>query len=83
MEIWSLRQGVFALAALRHYLAVWRLHGAQTLLVVGLSAPEECSELVNDLQKLLREQAPAAVLFVSGRDRTQTQSQTYAAAFSL
>jgi ABC-type Fe3+/spermidine/putrescine transport system ATPase subunit len=55
----------------------------QTLLVVGLSAPEECSELVNDLQKLLREQAPAAVLFVSGRDRTQTQSQTYAAAFSL
>ena len=40
----------------------------QTLLVVGLSAPERCSDLVEDLQKLLREQPPAAVLFVSGRD---------------
>jgi hypothetical protein len=56
---------------------------AQTLLVVGLSAPERCSELVEDLQKLLREQPPAAVLFVSGRDKTQTQSQSYATAFSL
>jgi hypothetical protein len=55
----------------------------QTLLVVGLSAPERCSELIEDLQKLLREQPPAAVLFVSGRDRTQAQSQSYAAAFSL
>ena len=41
----------------------------QTLLVIGLSAPERCSELVDDLQKLLREQPPAAVLFVSGRDQ--------------
>jgi arginine utilization protein RocB len=57
----------------------------QTLLVIGLSAPERCSELVEDLQKLLREQPPAAVLFVSGRDRTQAQAQSssYAAAFSL
>ncbi|HET7609817.1 MAG TPA: hypothetical protein VFL84_14145, partial [Gammaproteobacteria bacterium] len=56
---------------------------AQTLLVIGLSAPERCSDLVDDLQKLLREQPPAAVLFVSGRDRTQAQSQPHAAAFSL
>jgi hypothetical protein len=56
---------------------------AETLLVVGLSAPERCSDLVDDLQKLLREQPPAAVLFVSGRDKNQTQSQPYAAAFSL
>jgi ABC-type Fe3+/spermidine/putrescine transport system ATPase subunit len=56
---------------------------AQTLLVIGLSAPERCSDLVDDLQKLLREQPPAAVLFVSGRDRTQVQAQPHAAAFSL
>jgi arginine utilization protein RocB len=56
---------------------------AQTLLVIGLSAPERCSELVEDLQKLVREQPPAAVLFVSGRDKDQAQSQPYAAAFSL
>lgn len=55
----------------------------QTLLVVGLSAPERCSELVEDLQKLLREQPPAAILFVSGRDKSQAQAQTYATAFSL
>jgi hypothetical protein len=55
----------------------------QTLLVIGLSAPERCSDLVDDLQKLLREQPPAAVLFVSGRDKSQTQSQSYSAAFSL
>jgi sulfate transport system ATP-binding protein len=55
----------------------------QTLLVVGLSSPERCSELVEDLQKLLREQPPAAVLFVSGRDKAKTQSQSYATAFSL
>jgi hypothetical protein len=48
-----------------------------------LTAPERCSELVEELQKLLREQPPAAVLFVSGRDRTQAQSQPHAAAFSL
>ncbi|HEX7237905.1 MAG TPA: ABC transporter ATP-binding protein [Gammaproteobacteria bacterium] len=55
----------------------------QTLLVIGLSAPERCSDLVDDLQKLLHEQPPAAVLFVSGRDRSQTQTLPHAAAFSL
>jgi sulfate transport system ATP-binding protein len=54
-----------------------------TLLVIGLSAPERCSDLVDELQRLLKEQPPAAVLFVSGRDRTQMQSQSQAAAFSL
>ncbi len=53
------------------------------LLVIGLSAPERCSDLIDDLQKLLREQPPAAVMFVSGRDRSQAQTQSYAAAFSL
>jgi sulfate transport system ATP-binding protein len=56
----------------------------QTLLVIGLSTPERCSDLVDDLQRLLREQPPAAVLFVSGRDKAKTQSaKSYAAAFSL
>jgi len=55
----------------------------QTLLVIGLSAPERCSDLVDDLQKLLLEQPPAAVLFVSGRDRSQTQALPHSAAFSL
>ena len=55
----------------------------QTLLVIGLSAPERCSDLVEDLQKLLQEQPPAAVLFVSGRGKNQTESQSYAAGFSL
>jgi hypothetical protein len=55
----------------------------QTLLVIGLSAPERCSDLVDDLQRLLREQPPAAILFVSGRDRTQEQAQPQAVAFSL
>jgi hypothetical protein len=53
------------------------------LLVIGLIAPERCSDLIEDLQKLLREQPPAAVLFVNGRDRSQTQMQPQAAAFSL
>jgi hypothetical protein len=56
---------------------------APTLLVIGLSAPERCSDLIEDLHKLLREQPPAAVLFVNGRDRSQTQTQPQAAAFSL
>jgi ABC-type Fe3+/spermidine/putrescine transport system ATPase subunit len=55
----------------------------QTLLVMGLSAPERCSDLVDDLQRLLREQPPAAVLFVSGRDKSEAEAPPYAAAFSL
>jgi hypothetical protein len=55
----------------------------QTLLVVGLSAPERCSDLIDDLQRLLKEQPPAAVLFVSGRDKAQSQSSKAYATFSL
>jgi hypothetical protein len=56
----------------------------QTLLVIGLSTPERCSDLVDELQKLLRERPPAAVLFVSGRDKAEAQAPPYAAAaFSL
>ena len=56
----------------------------QTLLVIGLSTPERCSDLIDDLQRLLKDMPPAAVLFVSGRDRSQAQTtKAYAAAFSL
>ena len=54
----------------------------QTLLVIGLTAPERCSDLIDDLQRLLRDTPPAAVLFVSGRDKSTAQAaKSYA--FSL
>jgi hypothetical protein len=54
----------------------------QTLLVIGLTAPERCSDLIDDLQRLLRDTPPAAVLFVSGRDKSPAQAaKSYA--FSL
>ncbi|HZF28501.1 MAG TPA: ABC transporter ATP-binding protein [Gammaproteobacteria bacterium] len=60
----------------------------QTLLVIGLTSPERCSDLVDDLKQLLRESPPAAVLFVSGRDEQEPQAvaaeqPAYAAAFAL
>jgi sulfate transport system ATP-binding protein len=60
----------------------------QTLLVIGLTSPERCSDLVDDLKQLLRESPPAAVLFVSGRDEQEAQTAAaeqpaYAAAFAL
>jgi hypothetical protein len=56
----------------------------QTLLVIGLSTPESCSDLIDDLQNLLRARPPAAILFVSGRDRTTAQvAKSYGAAFAL
>jgi hypothetical protein len=55
----------------------------QTLLVIGLSAPERCSDLIDDLQRLLKEQPPAAVLFVSGRDKAEAQASKAYATFSL
>jgi sulfate transport system ATP-binding protein len=60
----------------------------QTLLVIGLTSPERCSDLVDDLKQLLRESPPAAVLFVSGRDEQEaqtaaTEQPAYAAAFAL
>ena len=54
----------------------------QTLLVIGLTAPERCSDLIDELQRLLKETPPAAVLFVSGRDEAKEQTaKSYA--FSL
>jgi sulfate transport system ATP-binding protein len=60
----------------------------QTLLVIGLTSPERCSDLVDDLKQLLRDSPPAAVLFVSGRDEQEPQTVSaeqpaYAAAFAL
>jgi hypothetical protein len=39
-----------------------------TLLVLGLTSPERCSDLVDELRELLSSSPPAAVLLVSGRD---------------
>jgi ABC-type Fe3+/spermidine/putrescine transport system ATPase subunit len=38
-----------------------------TLLVIGLTSPERCSDLTDEVRELLRTTPPAAVLFVSGR----------------
>jgi ABC-type Fe3+/spermidine/putrescine transport system ATPase subunit len=40
-----------------------------TLLVIGLTSPERCSALVDELRELIREKPPAALLFVSGREQ--------------
>jgi hypothetical protein len=59
----------------------------QTLLVIGLTSPERCSDLVEDLRRVLREHRPAAVLFVSGREeqdlRETAASPAFAAAWAL
>lgn len=55
----------------------------QTLLVIGLTSPEQCSALVDELRELLRSNPPAAVLFVSGRDEQETQAAPVAYAFAL
>ena len=59
----------------------------QTLLVVGLTSPERCSDLIDDLTHVLRESPPAAVLFVSGREEQDALKPatvaTYAAAWAL
>ena len=58
-----------------------------TLLVIGLTSPERCSDLVDDLRELLRTTPPAAVLFVSGRDEQGLQNvvtpPAFAAAWAL
>ena len=58
-----------------------------TLLVIGLTSPERCSDLVDDLRELLRTAPPAAVLFVSGRDEQGLQNvvtpPAFAAAWAL
>ena len=59
----------------------------QTLLVVGLTSPEHCSDLIDDLTHVLLESPPAAVLFVSGRAEQgvikPATVATYAAAWAL
>ena len=55
-----------------------------TLLVIGLTSPERCSDLLDELRAVLVESPPAAVLFVSGRDevdlRKKSAQPAYAAA---
>jgi hypothetical protein len=60
----------------------------QTLLVIGLTSPERCSDLIEDLRQLFKESPPAAALFVSGRDdedkiETLPAQPAYAAAWAL
>jgi ABC-type Fe3+/spermidine/putrescine transport system ATPase subunit len=50
----------------------------RTLLVIGLTSPEQCSDLIDDLRSLLRESPPAAVLFVSGRDEQELEASSAA-----
>jgi hypothetical protein len=50
----------------------------RTLFVIGLTSPEQCSDLIDDLRSLLRESPPAAVLFVSGRDEQELEASSAA-----
>jgi hypothetical protein len=58
-----------------------------TLLVIGLTSPERCSDLVDDLRELMSGSPPAAVLFVSGRDEQGLENvvtpPAFAAAWAL
>jgi sulfate transport system ATP-binding protein len=58
-----------------------------TLLVIGLTSPERCSDLVDELRELLRTAPPAAVMFVSGRDEDRLKEAerrpAFAAAWAL
>jgi sulfate transport system ATP-binding protein len=45
-----------------------------TLLVIGLTSPEQCSELAEELRALLGETPPAAVLLVSGRQEQDARA---------
>jgi hypothetical protein len=39
-----------------------------TMLVIGLTSPERCSALLDELDELIEDPKVAAILFVSGRD---------------
>jgi sulfate transport system ATP-binding protein len=54
-----------------------------TLLVIGLTSPERCSALVDELRELLRTIPPAAVLFVSGREDRAARTAAPVYAFAL
>jgi len=45
-----------------------------TLLVIGLTSPERCSDLTDEVRELLRTTPPAAVLFVSGREEQDARA---------
>jgi len=47
-----------------------------TLLLIGLTSPERCSTLLDELRELLRTTPPAAVLFVSGREERDARVKT-------
>jgi hypothetical protein len=55
----------------------------QTLLVIGLTSPEGCSDLAEEIRALLRSAPPAAVLFVGGRDDQEVQAAPPAYAFAI
>ncbi|HLF12034.1 MAG TPA: ABC transporter ATP-binding protein [Gammaproteobacteria bacterium] len=58
-----------------------------TILVIGLTSPERCSEVVDELDELISEAKPAAILFVSGRDDQESSAvgavPEYATAWAL
>ena len=54
-----------------------------TLLVIGLTSPERCSDLTDEVRELLRTTPPAAVLFVSGREEQDARATAPAYVFAL
>jgi hypothetical protein len=46
-----------------------------TLLVIGLTSPERCSDLLDGVRELLQTTPPAAVLLVSGREEQDARTE--------
>jgi hypothetical protein len=46
-----------------------------TLLVIGLTSPERCSDLLDGVHELLQTTPPAAVLLVSGREEQDARTE--------
>jgi hypothetical protein len=67
-------------AAIRERLAASE---EQTLLLIGLTSPERCSTLIDELRELMRTTPPAAVLFVSGREERDARAAPVVYAFAL
>jgi ABC-type Fe3+/spermidine/putrescine transport system ATPase subunit len=67
-------------AAIRERLAASEEH---TLLLIGLTSPERCSTLIDELRELMRTTPPAAVLFVSGREERDARAAPVVYAFAL
>jgi hypothetical protein len=45
-----------------------------TMLVIGLTSPERCSSLIDELRELIRKTPPSALLFVSGREERDARA---------